>query len=77
MASDDKSKISMRKSYFRGFCSPDLANFLATDRNWNFEQKQKILELAKKIAHEDGRIKIWIQDFQFALRQLRKKGEKI
>jgi hypothetical protein len=67
----------MRRSYFRSFCSPDLANFLATNNNWTAEQKNRILELAKKIAYENGRIKVWIQDFQFALRQLRGKGEKI
>lgn len=77
MAVEDRKKISMRKSYFRSFCSPELANFLATNDNWTFEQKNKILAFAKKIAYEDGRVKVWIQDFQYALRQLRSRGEKI
>jgi hypothetical protein len=77
LALEDMKKTALRKDYFFGFCSNGLAHFLAHDTNWSYEQKEKILSLAKRIAFETARVKVHIEDFQIALRELRKKGIKV
>ena len=67
--------VAERVKYFSSFCSPGLARYLAYDNTRSFEEKQKILSLARQIASEKNRIKVWIEDFSEALRILREKGE--
>jgi hypothetical protein len=66
-----------RRKYFRIICTYPLAEFLANTTQWNKEQLDKILQVAKQKATENGRLKIGIRDFQLALRKLREKGENV
>jgi hypothetical protein len=73
--SEEDRKLSARKNFFGSFCSPNLTSYISHNKNWTFEQMQKIIPVARGVAEKNGRFRVWIEDFQEAIRILRERGE--
>jgi len=73
----DQSKV--RKRYLLGICSPNVANMLLYNNLLTESEKAEVLEIAKRIALKNNRLKVYMQDFSEALkiwRNQRKQNQK-
>ena len=61
----------MKRKVLGGICSLAVVNSILFDDSISSAQKQKALELAKKSAAEDGRHRIWVEDWEWALKKIK------
>ena len=60
-----------RKSFFRAFCSGQLVDLIFYNKDYDWNEKMKILEEAKKIAKQNNRTRVYIPDWEEAKRKLK------
>jgi len=62
-----------RKRYLLGICSPNVANMLLYNNLLTESEKAEVLEIAKKIAFQRGRMRVYMEDWSDALKIWREK----
>jgi len=70
----DQAKARAR--YLRSICSPNVANMIIYNQMLSEGEKMQILEIARKIAFERGRMRVYMEDWSDALKIWREKQAK-
>ena len=67
--------LKERKKHWGGVASNTVVGFLAHNNTYTGEEKRTIFQLAQNIAYGNGQIRVYLEDLQLAIRELRKKGK--
>lgn len=76
MARETEKIMRERKKIFNASYSPTVTNYLLYDNTLTPQQKQEVIEIARKIALENGHIRVYWEDFALALREWREKRKR-
>lgn len=72
MASETERVMRERRKILNASFSPTVTNFLLYDKTLTEREKQEVVEIARKIAFNNGHIRVYWEDFARALREWRK-----
>jgi len=61
-------RMQIKRAYLSSFCSTQVVNTVLFNQDWSAGEKMRILEKAKKIAKKKGRSRVFVEDWEQAIK---------